>query len=130
MKENLYEFLEIGKLDKGLFRVWIVLTILWVSFLSFAIFDEGLYSKYKEEKAKSYVCIKDKDNKYRAISSGKILDSYFLKFDNLKNCQSFSKSKRNDLIYATGLTLLTPIIIIILWFFFKKTFLWLYRGFR
>ena len=130
MNENLRKFLEIGKLEKGLFRVWIVLTILWVSFLSFAIFDEGLYSKYKEEKTKSYICIERSDGRFNAISSGKILETYFFKFDNLEHCESFIKSKRNDLFYAMSITLFTPILTIILWFFFKKTFLWLYRGFK
>ena len=39
MKNNFSNFFEIGKLDKGLFRVWVILSIIWLIVMGVVYLD-------------------------------------------------------------------------------------------
>ena len=54
MKKKLLNFLEIGKLDRGLFRIWILGTA-FVLFATISDYDSVLTDNYNE--AKSIKCI-------------------------------------------------------------------------
>ena len=135
---KIVKFLEINKLDKGLFRIWIILSIFWISFVLYAIHHDELYSEYLEESSKSYFCAStlvlktgDKKEYFPVSGGGDGLKSHqWLKFDNLKDCISWTNKNRNQFLIAVSLIFLIPIGAIFMWFLLKKTFLWLYRGFR
>ena len=132
-KNQFIDFLEINKLDKGLFRIWIILSIFWISFVLYAIHHDDLYSEYLEESSKSYFCASTLDKKqYFPVGGdkGKLKPHQWLKFDNLKDCISWTNKNRNQFLIAVSLIFLIPIGAIFMWFLLKKTFLWLYRGFK
>jgi hypothetical protein len=174
MKKIFLHFFEIGKLDKGLFRIWIVLTILfciiaYVDFLgspqvkkynkiksmkciSTEAYLEGLNEFARDIIKKknnfpdhsSYIIVEMKNdkisylNKYK-LRSRNIWSLYpkyekYSYFNKLSNCErpidkiKFEyNSERRDFIAAL---ILFPFVILILWLFSKKIFLWIVRGFK
>ena len=134
-KNDFFEFLEIKKLDRGLFRIWILLSILWICFVAVAIYADDMIKQAKEEKELSLICIK---------TSTIGLDVYTLynfkdktdyatsihRFYSLKDCEKFINHDRRALNFAVQSSIGGPLLVLFLWFFLKKTYLWLYRGFK
>tara|TARA_Y100000294_G_C8388638_1_gene269822 strand:- start:169 stop:660 length:492 start_codon:yes stop_codon:yes gene_type:complete len=48
MKDKFFKFFEIGKLDKGLFRIWIILSAAWLIFFSIVFLNSWEFGEYKE----------------------------------------------------------------------------------
>ena len=56
MYRELIKFLEIGKLEKGLFRVWVVLALIFYIFFYSVIFNEDIYKNFREASKRNYFC--------------------------------------------------------------------------
>jgi|ETNmetMinimDraft_2_1059921.scaffolds.fasta_scaffold168544_1 hypothetical protein len=56
MKDKFFKFFEIGKLDKGLFRIWILLTILFYIFFSIQLFTNSSGYAYQKRKSIDMSC--------------------------------------------------------------------------
>ena len=61
-KDKFFKFFEIGKLDKGLFRIWIILAIVCWAVMYYDIFNSSSYKDYK--KADNYICVKMETGSY------------------------------------------------------------------
>ena len=129
-KIKLFEFLEINKLDRGLFRIWIVLTILWLCSMTYAIIDEKLIHKAREEQNKILTCVETTGGYFQLMDLKTFKKEFFTDFYSYEECLSFVKYNTKNLNNAVIITIGGPILVLFFWFFFKKLFLWLYRGFR
>ena len=84
MKDKFFKFFEIGKLDKGLFRIWIVLLPIFLFAMSVDLFTSSNYKEHQD--IKNYICL-NIDGKWRAVgykTEVKNLISSFPKFKTSK----------------------------------------------
>mgnify|MGYP006090082285 CR=1 FL=1 len=143
MKKNLKNYFEIGRLDRGLFRIWLILLIPYLIFGYLIIKDE--YKSYKdfnysnESKlsSKSYYC-KPNYLTYKSIDPDKE-DSRIKRYGSgfhytLKDCLLHFKNKKNDadnerkIVYS--IIILLPFVVVLAFLVIKKIILWIYRGFK
>lgn len=136
---KIVKFLEINKLDRGLFRIWIILSIFWIIFILYALHEDEIYTKFRQESSMAYVCGKtigkeeyfpspfstDIDSRDLIIRSHK-----YKKFDNLEDCKKWTKYYRDHFFIVIAFLIFVPLGVVFIWFLLKKTFLWLYRGFK
>ena len=130
MKDKFFKFFEIGKLDKGLFRIWIILAIVYWAVMYYDIFNSSSYKDYK--KADYYICVQDTDNHWypATFESGASSPIIFSRFRLKKTCDAYIDDwKYNFYFLFSGVTFL-PFSLIIIWLFGKKITLWVYRGFK
>ena len=136
MKDKFFKFFEIGKLDKGLFRIWIVLAIVWISYLLvFLVFDH-LHKEYQKEKSENLYCLASPDGLWH-IDRPPGSDGYSFRDSFYKNglatvneCEKVIHRDRNRFYQGLILTILSPFSLIIIWLFGKKITLWIRRGFK
>ena len=147
MKKNLKNYFEIGRLDRGLFRIWLILLIPYLIFGYLIIKDE--YKSYKdfnysnESKlsSKSYYC-KPIYLTYKNLDSDKEdirvkrygATMYSSSHNTLEDCLLYFKNKKNDednerkILYS--LFILLPFVVVVAFLVIKKIILWIYRGFK
>ena len=53
---KIFKFLEINRFDRGLFRIWIILSIFWVIFILYALHQDKIYIKFRQESSMAYIC--------------------------------------------------------------------------
>ena len=144
MKKNLKNYFEIGRLDRGLFRIWLILLIPYLIFGYLIIKDE--YKSYKdfnysnESKlsSKSYYCkpiyltYKSDKEDIRVKRYGTTM--YSSSHNTLEDCLLYFKNKKNDednerkILYS--LFILLPFVVVLAFLVIKKIILWIYRGFK
>ena len=134
-KNVFFEFFEIKKLDKGLFRVWILLSILWVCFVAVVIYADDMIKQAKEEQELSLTCIGKSTTGMDVYTLYSLKDktdyaTNIFRFYSLKDCEKFINHDRRALNFAVQISIGGPLLVLFLWFFLKKTYLWLYRGFK
>ena len=134
-KNDFFEFLEIKKLDRGLFRVWILLSILWICFIAVAIYADDMIKQAKDEKELSLICIKKSTIGLDVFTLYSLKNkSYYspniFRFYSLKDCKKFTNRDSRLLHFTVLIAFFGPLLVLFLWFFLKKTYLWLYRGFK
>ena len=136
MKDKFFKFFEIGKLDKGLFRIWVVLAIVWIAFMYFEV-SQYHYKGYQKEKLGAYSCFfLEDDSRFYMTSSTKgaagTNRQWFYRegFDTMKACKKVAYRDRNDFYLGIVFTILAPFFLILIWLFGKKMTLWIYRGFK
>jgi len=176
MKKILLNFLEIGKIDRGLFRIWILATA-FVLFAVISDYDSVDTDNYNEAKSikcigvgeylstktedykinfkKKYsipmiggeIFVETKNNDFIYIKPSDLKEKYsiylnisypwgknhFLSIYNKDDCEKQLNKIKSD--YKKHLNPLLkiatiPIWVIIGWFFVKKIFLWVVRGFK
>ena len=166
VKQELINFLEIGKIEKGLFRIWVVISIIFYLFFYSIMFQEDIYKDFRDISKKNYFCLKNselfkiedippdyyvigelvglttkiefprpvKKSSYSTFLSSPALgyDIFkdYDKFKDEKSCKSFINQPKNDFLIAFFLITFFPLSLIFVWFLFKKTYLWIYRGFK
>tara|TARA_Y100000768_G_C23595754_1_gene503665 strand:+ start:72 stop:536 length:465 start_codon:yes stop_codon:yes gene_type:complete len=153
--KHFIKFFEIGKIDKGLFRIWIVLTIIYSVFAAISFYESTEYNNYSRIKnfnsdtAKTLYC--KKQSRHMGFSGFVKTEWYGLSewmsnFSSNSNPMDIGISKTfekcfvtySDLkikFYNNYITLilyliLIPFIIAFAYLLVKKTFLWIYRGFK
>jgi hypothetical protein len=141
---KIFKFLEINRFDRGLFRIWIILSIFWVIFILYALHQDKIYIKFRQESSMAYICgkslgkeeyfpspfsnfleNKDIDDRDLIIRSHK-----YYKFDNLEDCKKWTKYYRSQFFIIIAYLFFVPLAVVFFWFLLKKTYLWLYRGFK
>ncbi len=143
-KDKFFKFFEIGKLDKGLFRIWIILLIPYFIFGYLEIKDG--YKRYKnfdynEESvtvSNNEYCKGIQMKKY--INSDELVTMYGptnnwnLLHSTLGDCLASTKKAKikedNERRFVFLLFILAPIILAFILLIIKKTILWIYRGFK
>ena len=150
MKDKFFKFFEIGKLDKGLFRIWLILLIPYFIFGYLYIKDSNTFYKnfdYDEERvtvANNYYCKLLRVKKYIDATNDEYIirygiSSYSWVLNNnthstLEEClletniKKIKETKERIFIYLIFIIL--PIILAFIFLIIKKTFLWVYRGFK
>tara|TARA_B100000902_G_C26897646_1_gene710532 strand:- start:66 stop:575 length:510 start_codon:yes stop_codon:yes gene_type:complete len=167
-KKQLYNFLEINRLDKGLFRIWIVCSLVFYFIFYYIIFSEKVFKDFRAtSKFKGFcttsVLFNKLDTKLnlpegsflisRVAESGDgiriVRDTEYWRFlgfpkqdevyqqytnvdvfKNEKFCKQFMNGPKNEFLLLFFIITIIPIAVVILWFFLKKTFIWIYRGFK
>ena len=156
MKKKLIKFFEIGRLEKGLFRIWILLCIIYYPFSMYSLINEypssidyRVYQVTKKDEKKnfSFLCQYFTKNEMKYFqgewfgSSEKVygikksyLFSTDITFNSKEECISYRlKSKRHalyNMIAYWSFFFFLPLILAITFLFSKKLILWLYRGFK
>ena len=157
MKKKLFKFFEIGKLEKGLFRIFIVLCVIYYPFYGYVLIKD----EYLSRDFQTYKMIKkdEKNNfdvlcEYHSRKTLKVIDGtlsavmenvYGFKreytginldktFKSKKKCIGYNLVKRNqifsELSFFWTIYILSPLILMFTFLFLKKLVLWLYRGFK
>ena len=136
-KDKFFKFFEIGKLDKGLFRIWIVLAIVWIAYVFVVDTFDWRYREYQEEKFENLSCLPLASTGRYHIVQPPDSDSFSLRasfykdgFATARECKKVANRDRNDFYLALILTILSPFSLIIIWLFGKKITLWIRRGFK
>ena len=152
MKDKFFKFFEIGKLDKGLFRLWIILSIVYfiIGFMyikdtNYDIKNYSFYKNfnYKNQETHGNYCQKDT---YRLCGTCKWIDEYGLPrtshkffstnkyYDSIEECINETQLKlisaRKGFITVSLLYILLPFFLALVFLILKKIFLWIYRGFK
>jgi len=134
---NFVKFFEIGKLEKGLFRIWIVLAIAWIAYVFVVDTFDWRYREYQEEKSENLFCLSLADTGRYHIFQSPGSDNYSFRasfykdgFATERECEEIANRERNNFYLALILTILSPFSLIIIWLFGKKITLWVYRGFK
>lgn len=131
MKQKLIKYFEINKLDRGLFRIWLVLAIVWFLLMIILFIQEGVFERYQNESAKGWKCrLSVKTFQYEAYDKKGAVPFFGDNFDTLKKCNSFIHRARNDLIGIILFIITSPLFVLLSWLIIKKIFLWIYRGFK
>lgn len=166
MRQELIKFLEIGKLEKGLFRIWLVLSLIFYLLYYSMMFTEDIYKDFREISKKNYFCFKNSElfkiddippdyyvigelvsltkklefpRPVKKSTYSKFLHSPALgydifkpydKFKDEKSCNNFINEPKNNFLTVFFLVTIFPFFLIFVWFLFKKTYLWIYRGFK
>ncbi len=163
-KNSFKNFLEIGRLDRGLFRIWILCAVIYYFFFYFNLFTSTEFHNYKiasnighcttstlfskmELPKETFVISKVTDagdgirivemKEYGSIDHytyGKIANGVIVVgidvFKDETACKSFINGPIKEFYFIFVIMTLIPIIIILIWFLFKKTFIWIYKGFK
>ena len=131
MKDKFFKFFEIGKLDKGLFRIWIVLAIVLIAYVFVVDTFDWRYKNYQKEKYENNACLPIPGGRWMITSiRGDIGFFYPEGFDTLNECKKVAHRKRNGFYLSLILTILSPFSLILIWLFGKKITLWIRRGFK
>ena len=138
MKDKFFKFFEIGKLDKGLFRIWIVLAIVLIAYVFVVDTFDWRYRKYQKEKSENLFCLSLASTGLYHIVQASDYDSYSTRasiykedgFTTIRECEEVANRDRNNFYLALILTILSPLSLIIIWLFGKKITLWIRRGFK
>jgi len=122
---------EIGKLDRGLFRIWIVAAIVWIAFVFVVDTFDWRYKDYQEEKSFNFTCKESSFSDFYFLVS-ESNNSWFRtsRFTTLKECQKVANRDKNNFYLSLVFAILSPLSLIIIWLYSKKIFLWIYRGFK
>ena len=128
-KDKFFKFFEIGKLDKGLFRIWIVLAIVWIAYLFVVDVFDWRYRDYQKEKSENYYCLSKTDGRWY-IDDSSLGFFYSEGFATVNKCEKVINRNRNGFYQALILTILSPFSLILIWLFGKKITLWISRGFK
>ena len=145
------KFFEIGKIDKGLFRIWIVLTFIYSIFAIAVFYDSEPYRDYSKiknfnlETAKTTYC--KKQNYYRGLTGYVKIEWYGLSESitftdpmhigysrTFKEC-FIGYTDLKDKFYKNYISFIfilvsIPFIVALVYLIIKKIFIWVYRGFK
>ena len=155
MKNKLFKFFEIGKLEKGLFRIWIVLCIIYYPFFGYAFITEyshnfeqykmikkdeknnfNILCEYYTEEILLYVDGKfqSKTQKVYGFKKGYTGINLEKKFSSKSKCDGYQLIKKKQIFSELSLIsfvyLISPLLLMFSYLFSKKLILWLYRGFK
>ena len=158
-KDTFFKFFEIGKLEKGLFRIWIILSAAWLIFFAIVFFNSWEFRQYKRAVQQSDYKVqcesfykKDpvfKNNEVTGLLEFKGMSTTSTKvygnkkdqggflglnFSSYKLCVNHYKKLRSEklanLIPLIIFCFLTPILVALIYLFSKKCFLWIRQGFK
>ena len=101
-KDKFFKFFEIAKLDKGLFRIWIILSVLWFIIFPF-ILDDHEFREYQE--SKKYI---NKPNVYCEELEEKQIIWRKNEITGFSELDGIRKTGRNVYGYGTTSILLSP----------------------
>ena len=144
-KDKFFKFFEIGKLDKGLFRIWIILLIPYFIFGYLEIKDQNTYYKnfdYNEESvtvSNNDYCQRIEwknfnDEPAESVTMYGPTVIWDALHPTLGDCLASTKKAKikedNERRFVFLLFILAPIILAFILLIIKKTILWIYRGFK
>ena len=158
-KDKFFKFFEIGKLDKGLFRIWIILSAAWLIFTSIAFLNnweykkivelsdykincEAVYKKVPSWKKNEITGILEHDgflttstiiyaNKFNHDLHGTFGGLWFKSRSECVNHYKKIKSgKLADMMPGIIFYFMTPFLVALIYLFSKKGFLWIRQGFK
>ena len=157
MKNKLFKFFEVGKLEKGLFRIWIVLCLIYYPFYGYSLItdrfissDYSFYKLVKKEEKNNFdvLCEYHSKKTFKAFEGTlfAVTENVYgynkqyigidleKTFKSKKKCIGYNLVKKKQAFanFATHwiIFIFSPLIIALSFLFSKKLVLWLYRGFK